>query len=149
MRYRASRFRRKNLLPSKGYGPIIRKVIAYANLKDPFSGEVIKLLEGTGLHLQVYDLGTQPLDKEQISALVRHYDLERFLDPSSKSYKKNKLGDMPLDRERVIELIAADNGLLRLPIVVVGGRISVGFDLRQILGMLHIRANEVEATVGR
>jgi arsenate reductase-like glutaredoxin family protein len=143
MRYRASRFRRKNLLPSKGHRPAIRQVKVYANLEDPYCGEIIRYLEGTGLHLQIHDVKKQPLESEQISTLVRQYDLERFLDPSSKPYKKNKLASVPLDREHVIELIANDNDLLRLPIVVAGGRISIGFDLRQIMGTLHIRAGDV------
>ena len=131
-------------MPAKRSVPVIRQVKLYVNLADPFCGEVINLLENNSLHLVIHDVGREPLDSEQISALVQHYDLERFLNPSSKSYKKNNLDEIMTDREKVIGLIAADNDLLRLPIVIAGGRTSVGFDLRQILGMLHIRAGGTE-----
>jgi arsenate reductase-like glutaredoxin family protein len=139
LRYATSRFRRKNLLPSKNAGPLVRRVTVYADLGDPFCGEIIRLLEGAGLDLHIHDVSKEPLSYLQVSDLVKHYDLDRFLDSSSKPYKRNKLAESAISREDVLKIIADDNTILRMPIVVSGGKISVGFDPRQIMEMLQIR----------
>lgn len=137
-----AKFRRKNLLPPKGGGGVMaRKVTVYANLDDPFCGEVINLLTSAGVRLQIHDVKKQPLNSYQVSNLVRHYDLERFLNPYSKPYKKNKLGKSLPSRQEVIELIAEDNELFRMPIVISGPKMSIGFDLQQIIEMLQIKPN--------
>jgi arsenate reductase-like glutaredoxin family protein len=118
----------------------------YAKLDDPFCGEIITLLEKAGVNLRIHDLTKQPLNSVQISRLIRHNDVERFLNPYSKPYKKNKLGMSLPSRQEVIDLIAGDNDLFRVPIVVSGSMISVGYDPRQIAGMLQLKPRVSEAT---
>lgn len=133
-------------MPPKGGGALRRQVMLYAKLDDPFCGEIITLLEKAGVKLRVHDLTTQPLNSDQISGLIRNYDVERFLNPYSKPYKKNKLGKSLPSRQEVIDLIADDNDLFRVPIVVSGSMISVGYDPRQIAGMLQLKPDVSETT---
>ena len=98
------------------------------------------LLNEAGVRLHVHDIKQKPLDSGQIVNLIRNHDIERFLNPSSAPYKKNKLGKSLPDRQKVIELLAGDNELFRTPIVVSGNMMSIGFDPRQIAGMLQINA---------
>jgi arsenate reductase-like glutaredoxin family protein len=128
---------KKNVLHHSGGG---RQVTLYGNLRDPYCGEMINLLNQAGVRLRVHDIKQNPLNSGQIAGLIRNHDVERFLNPSSAPYKKNKLGKSLPDRQEVIELLAGDNDLFRTPIVVSGNMMSIGFDPRQIAGMLQIDA---------
>ncbi len=133
-------------MPTKGGGALRRQVMLYAKPDDPFCGEIISLLEKAGVKLRIHDLTKQPLNSVQISGLIRHNDVERFLNPYSKLYKKNELGKSLPSRQEVIDLIAGDNDLFRVPIVVSGSMISVGYDPRQIAGMLQLKPHDSENT---
>jgi len=140
-----SKSSKRNSPRRKAATPIMRQVTLYANFDDPFCGEIVNLLETAGINLQVHDIKKRPLDSDQISGLIKHFDVERFLNPYSKPYKRNKLGGTHPSRQEVIDLLASDNELFRVPIVVSGSMISVGFDPRQIAGMLQIKPGNSES----
>jgi arsenate reductase-like glutaredoxin family protein len=140
--------RRRNLSHRKSGGAIkksapyrsggSRQATLYGDFMDPYCGEMINLLNEAGVRLRVHDIKKEPLNSAQISNLIRDHDVERFLDPSSKPYKKNNLGKSLPGRQEVIDLLAGDNELIRTPIVVSGNMLSIGFDFLQIVGMLQI-----------
>jgi len=113
-----------------------KKVILYANTDDPSFGEIREYLEEQEVNLHVHNIGQQPLKLPEISELVRHYNLNHFLNSNSASYKKNKLDKALPSRQEVIELIAQDNDLLNRPIIISGRLMAIGYNRDMIKEML-------------
>lgn len=131
---------------------LIKKVDIYFDPDDTNSRTCIQFFESLDIVLKTYDVKNKPLGAEQIKRLVCHYDLAHFLNPESKSYKKHKLDPTALDRKEIVSLIEQDNLILRLPIIVIGRLLTIGFNEKRIAEMLldtprDIRAEEEVAKV--
>lgn len=120
---------------------MIKKVILYTDPKDPYCVEVEKFLQGCEIILKIHDIRKNPLNVRQLSRLLKHFNLEHFLNPNGKSGKMKKLDTSPANRQKILELLAEDIGLLRKPIVVSGRLMTMGYDRRKIMDMLQIKDN--------
>ncbi|HHI01943.1 MAG: hypothetical protein DRP51_03820 [Candidatus Zixiibacteriota bacterium] len=118
-----------------------KRVTLYSNPDDPTCQRVEEFLSEQDIILNVHDVKTRPLDFNQISKLLRNFDLKHFYNSNghSKGRKKNKAESEPLDRQTIIGQLAADNTLLRLPIVLSGRLLTVGDNVDRIGVMLQIR----------
>jgi len=120
---------------------MLKQVMMYIDPKDTQCGEIKEYLEQYEVHLQIRDITTQPLERTEISRLLRHFELNHFLNPESKLYKKNKLDVSTPLREDVYDMIASDNDLLRVPIIVYGRLMTVGCNRDKITEMLQLKNN--------
>jgi arsenate reductase-like glutaredoxin family protein len=116
----------------------MKRATFYGDLDDPFCGEMVTLLQESGANLEIHNIRKEPLNTRQVSDIVRNHDIESLLNTASEPYKVNRLSDSLPERQQVIRMIAEDNQLFRMPIVVSGNMISVGFNPFQIAGVLQI-----------
>jgi arsenate reductase-like glutaredoxin family protein len=120
---------------------MLRQVDLYLVQNDPGCTEVREFLEQQDLRLQIRDLNDRPLNAEEISGLIRHFNLRHFLNTSSKVYAKNRLDKFLPGRKEIIKMMANDNDLLKKPIIVAGRLMVVGPNRKKIMEMLQIRSN--------
>ena len=59
-----------------------------------------------------------------------------FLNPRNELYREMRMKDRPPARKKAIELMSKNPNLIRRPIFVVGGKVVVGFDEKQVTGLL-------------
>lgn len=119
---------------------MVRKVTLYSDPKDPYCVEIEKFLKGFEIILTVHDIRTDPLNAKQLSNLLGHFELEHFVNSNGKSSKKLDLSSA--NREKILDLIADDNSLLKKPLIVSGRLMTIGYDRRKILDMLQIKADQ-------
>jgi len=120
---------------------MLKQVDLYVEANDPGCTEIMEFLEHHDFKLFVRDVRKNPLTTDEIARLVRHINVRHFLNPSSKAYSKQKLDKSLPERDKIIELMAKDNELLRKPIVVAGRLMVVGSNRHKIMEMLQIKPN--------
>jgi len=120
---------------------MLKKVVMYIKPLVIQCEDVKKYLIEQDVNLQVRDIQADPLGRPEISRLLRHFDLKHFLDSDSKTFKKNKIEKSMPERDEVISMIADDNDLLRVPIIVAGRLMTIGCNREKISEMLQIRRN--------
>ena len=108
---------------------------------DPGCMDVQEFLQQQDLHLQIRDVSKKPLGTEEIAKLIRHFNLEHFLNTSSKVYSSRRLDKFMPSRQQVIALMAEDNDLIRKPIIVAGRLMVVGPNRSKIMEMLQLKTN--------
>jgi len=113
----------------------------YIDLKESQCGEIKDFLQQHEIILQIRDITVKPLERPEISKLLRNFELTHFLNPESRLYKKNKLDVSTPVREEVYDLIASDNNLLRVPIIVYGRLMTVGCNIDKVTEMLQLKNN--------
>jgi arsenate reductase-like glutaredoxin family protein len=124
---------------------LIKRVKVYCDPDDPRTPDYISFFENLDVVLKTHDIKKRPLQKERILKLICHYDLGNFLNPDNKLYKKHKLDSNSISRDELAELIEQDNFLLRLPIIVIGRLLTVGFNEKRIHEMLLVTPRDVRA----
>lgn len=119
-----------------------KKVVLYGDPRAAYSAKIKELLEAQDVVLDVRDLSTQPLSYHEIARLLRHLELKHFVTPDFdwNSVKHDDQGRP--DREEIFRMMAADNALLRWPLLESGRLLTVGDDLRRLRRMLLIRDDE-------
>lgn len=117
-----------------------KKVTLYSNPDDLACRKVEKFLMEQDIILNVHNVTTKPLDLRQISKLLRNFDLKHFYNSNghSKGRKKTATETDSPDRQAMLELIAEDNTLLRLPIILSGRLLTVGNSTDRIGVMLQM-----------
>lgn len=120
---------------------MLKEVLIYIDSKDRQCDEIKDYLEQQEVHLLIRDIKEKPLKSSEVSDILKHYDLGNFLNTESKLYKKNKLDKSMPTRKEVIKLIASDNELLRLPIIVYGRLMTVGCNQDKVSEMIMVRNN--------
>ena len=120
---------------------MLKKVLMYINSKDGQCDEIRDYLEQQEVHLLIRDVEEKPLKLSEVSDILKHYDLNNFLNTESKLYKKNKLDKSMPVRKEMFEMIASDNELLRFPILVYGRLMTVGCNQDKISEMIMARNN--------
>jgi arsenate reductase-like glutaredoxin family protein len=118
---------------------MVRKVKMYSDPKNPGCVEMERFLEKQEINLQIHNIRTDPLDFDQLSRLLRHFDLKHFLNDGIKKRRKSTPEISLHNRKELIRLIAEDNSLLRLPIIVSGRLMTVGHNYDRVLVMLEIK----------
>jgi arsenate reductase-like glutaredoxin family protein len=121
----------------------MRKIVdLYVKKGDSGCKEIQNFLEQQDLILNIRDLNLKPLVFDELRTMIRHLNLEHFLDKNSKVYSKNNLSDEGFPpRNEVIKLLAEDNDLLKKPIIVAGRLMVVGPNLIKVKEMLQIKEN--------
>ena len=118
-----------------------KRVDIYTHPDDSSCHEVMQFLRTQEFDLRVRDLSDRPLTSVEISLLIKHFDTKHFINTASKAFKKHHLDKMMPTRQELIQMLAADNELLRMPIIVSGRLMTVGCNRQKIMEMLQIKSN--------
>lgn len=122
---------------------MIKEVTIYSDPDNPTCARVEKFLSELEIKLKVHDIKAQPLNYNQISNLLQHFQIDHFYNSNGFSQKttKDKAEPIQLDRNEVIEKMAANNKSIRLPIIATNRLMTVGDNLDTIKIMLQIKSN--------
>ena len=74
------------------------------------------------------DLRRRPLAPAELRRFVERLGAAALLDPDSRAYKEAGLGYLRMDDPEIVERIAANPGLLRLPLVRFDSEVAAGRD---------------------
>jgi arsenate reductase-like glutaredoxin family protein len=85
-------------------------------------------MERHGYLLHFRDLSENRLSVGELEKLIGKRDPAEFINERSEIYRKKKLKDHPLSRGEAIRMMAKNPNLVRRPVIVVGGRVVVGYD---------------------
>ncbi|WP_027892770.1 arsenate reductase family protein [Calidithermus chliarophilus] len=72
------------------------------------------------------DLSQRPMSKGEIGRFVQKFGLEALIDTQTKAYRDSHLEYLRVTEEGLLEKIAAEPRLLKLPLVRRGNLLSVG-----------------------
>ena len=120
---------------------MLKKVELYTDPQNPECNAANEFLEGVEVLLKVHDIKKDPLKKQKITELLRHFNLNHFINSNSEAYRKFKLDKNIPSRDEVYEMMAEDNSLIRWPIIVAGRLMTVGCNIDKIKEMLQISSN--------
>ena len=113
----------------------------YSYGDDDRCHDIRRYIEDAGIILEIRDLEKDPLSVEELDALLGYCDVTHYLNKLSKSYDSNGLDKRLPERNKVLELIAKDQTLLRVPFIKSTRLWTVGCDKKKIAEMLQIREN--------
>lgn len=116
-----------------------RSVDFYMVPDDPGCKEIKEFLEQQDIALNIRDVSKRPLNFNELSRLIRHLSLKHFLNTSSKTYSKKMLDKELPERQKVIQMLADDNDLLRKPIIVAGRLMVIGPNRFKVIEMLQLK----------
>lgn len=74
------------------------------------------------------DLKKRPPAPGELRRFAQRYGARSLLDAESKAYRKANLGYLVMTEDEILERVAADPGLLRLPLVRFGNELTIGVD---------------------
>ncbi len=74
------------------------------------------------------DLRKRPPAPGELKRFAAAFGARALLDEGSKAYKRANLGYLSMGDAEVLERIASDPGLLRLPLVRHGSEVTIGVD---------------------
>jgi arsenate reductase len=74
------------------------------------------------------DLKRRPPAPAELRRFAQRFGARALLDEGSRAYRAAGLGYLAMDEAEVFERIAAEPGLLRLPLVRFGHELTVGVD---------------------
>jgi arsenate reductase len=88
--------------------------------------------------IQLIDLNQKPMAPAEIKRFIERFGLAGLLDTESKSYTDAGLKYLKLSDPELLGKIERDPRLLRLPLVRVGNRVSIGLDADSWKTMLEV-----------
>lgn len=106
-------------------------------------------LKAAGHELEVHDLLTHPWTRAELGEFFQRLPVREWFNRAAPSVKSGELQPEQLDADSALDLLLADPLLIRRPLLVVGGRREVGFDVARIHDWLGLPAQVVEAQAAR
>jgi arsenate reductase (glutaredoxin) len=81
-----------------------------------------------GAELDSRDLDKEPLNEDELNALIGTRDYKQFLNPRNELFRTKGMAEKPPPRTEAIRLMAQTPNLIRRPVVIRGEHIVLGFD---------------------
>ena len=119
----------------------VKRARFYTTEKDERCIDARKFIEDAGIILDVRDIEKNPLSVDELSALYGYCDMSHFVDQMSKAYTEHGLDKKFPERDKLLELMAADHSLIRQPIIKSTRLMMVGCNKNKIAEMLQIGQN--------
>ncbi len=69
-----------------------------------------------------------PLTREELEALIGDRDYQEFLNARNELFRERNMKQNPPTRAEALKLLTEHANLLKRPILVVGGKLTLGFD---------------------
>jgi arsenate reductase-like glutaredoxin family protein len=87
------------------------------------------LLEQVGAgQVEERELGARPLSTEELDLLIGQNDYKLFLNSRNELYRERNMKERPPARAEALKLMAAEQNLIKRPLLVRSGEIVYGFD---------------------
>ena len=74
------------------------------------------------------DLKKRPPAPGELRRFAQRHGARNLLDEQSKAYRKSNLGYLAMTEDEILERVASDPALLRLPLVRFGNELTIGVD---------------------
>ncbi len=85
-------------------------------------------MQSQGAELEEREYGKQPLTENELEAIIGNGPVKNFLNTRTPLYRERKMKDNPPGKEEAVQLMLADQNLLRRPVTIRGKRKVAGFD---------------------
>jgi Spx/MgsR family transcriptional regulator len=85
-------------------------------------------MEQHGFGMEFRDLGKERLSPEELEKLIGDRDHTQFLNTRNELYRRKNMKENPPSRKEAIRMMAAEPNLIRRPVILLGGRVVLGFD---------------------
>lgn len=108
---------------------------------DKICEEAKKFIQDAGILLSVRDLEKEPLNYQELKKMIGHIDIQHFVNSMVPEYESSKIADVIDQREEVIKILAANNAILKRPIIRTVRLLTVGCNKKKISEMLQISMN--------
>lgn len=95
---------------------------------DPGTRAAQRFFKERRILISYVDLRRRQPSPAELRRFVDRLGAQALIDPSSRSYRDGGLGFLRMDDAEILERIAADPGLLRLPLVRFENDVAVGRD---------------------
>jgi arsenate reductase-like glutaredoxin family protein len=116
---------------------------------DEKCNETQKFIQEAGVLLTIRDISEKPLSYNELNSMIGFVDIRHFINEVSESYDKHKLGSELPDREAIIKLMAEDNSLIKLPIIITSRLMTIGCDKKRITEMLQLNSSGKDVEILR
>lgn len=103
--------------------------------------EVRNLIEGAGIRLYVRDMKKDPLSSRELGELFGHNPIAYFVNQAAKEFESLGLDKQLPERPEMLEILAANPGLIKQPIIKAARLVTVGCNKENISLMLQINRN--------
>jgi arsenate reductase-like glutaredoxin family protein len=123
---------------------MLKRVDLYVYPNNKECEDISEFLREQEVDLRIRNIKDRPLSADEIAQLFRHFDTKHFLNESAASFKTHKLDRSLPPRRELFELMAQDNDLIRMPVIVAGRLMVIGCNISKIKEMLQIRDEEDE-----
>jgi Spx/MgsR family transcriptional regulator len=87
-----------------------------------------KFMENRGFQLQFRDLGEERLSAAELEELIGNHNYKNFLNSRNELYRKANMKTQPPSRKEAIQMMSQEPNLIRRPVIMVSGRVVLGFD---------------------
>jgi arsenate reductase len=81
-----------------------------------------------GAELDSRDLDKDRLSEAELDELIGSRDYKEFLNPRNALYRMRRMKDNPPSRAEALKLMAKEPSLIRRPVLILGPRITLGYD---------------------
>ena len=80
------------------------------------------------MELEEREYGKNPLTEAELNAIIGDGPVTDFLNTRTPLYRERKMKDNPPSKKEAVQLMLADQNLLRRPVVIKGSRKVAGYN---------------------
>ena len=95
---------------------------------DPGTRAAVRFFKERRFAIHQVDLKRKPLAPGELRRFTERLGARALLDETSRAYRDGGLAHLRMDDAEIVERLLAEPGLLRLPLVRYGSRVSAGRD---------------------
>ena len=92
------------------------------------SRKALRFFRERRTNIHFVDAALKPPSRGELRRFVQRLGAEALLDREARAFRDQGLGYLTMDEAEIGERLAVDAGLLRLPLVRYGERVSAGLD---------------------
>ena len=90
---------------------MLKTVDIFVYPEDSDCKEVRDFLEKQDVRLKVHDIKKEPLRLDEITRLMRHFNLKHFLNPEANGFGRHHIDDTLPPRDELYKMMAENNDL--------------------------------------
>lgn len=112
-------------MAAPGGGPVIQ---VFGRADSQATRRAQRFFKERRMPISFVDLKKRPPAPGELKRFAQKFGSRALLDERAKAYQRGGLGYLTMGEAEVIERVAADPGLLRLPLVRYGTELTIGVD---------------------
>ncbi len=91
--------------------------------------KALKYMKEHNLEYEFIDFKTTPVDEEKISTWLKKVNIDKLFNTRSATYRILRLKELDLDELGKITAMESENLLIKRPVIEVGDKVIVGFNI--------------------